>query len=172
MINLSERSLFLYVGFSLLNEGLKVSLGKGGNLMGKRIRIAVIMLLFLLVVVMLTSTNVLAAEKGREKKEKGKPLTYEPKVLSAINEGTTRVQVYVYSHTTLYIRNGSTLIAQRRYGRNGVKTVRIPRQKKGKRLSFQLRNNLTNLLGPMVYRTVERRDSPLFRSRANFALQP
>lgn len=117
----------------------------------KTMKISVTAMLVLLLCILLLPTTVLAAKKTGKTKEK---LAYTPKVLSKLDEGTTKVQVYVYDHTTLYIRNGSRLVARNRFGKKGSKTVRIPRQKNGSTLSFQLKNNRTGLFGSAVYQKV------------------
>lgn len=66
----------------------------------------------------------------------------KPVVLtSTINDYTTKVQVYSAADTTVYVYNGSTKIASKKYSSAGVKTITIAKQASGSKLKFKAKNS-------------------------------
>lgn len=64
----------------------------------------------------------------------------KPVILNQITAKTTRIKVYGYKNTTLYVKNGEKLIGQKTFKKDGIQTVRIKKQENGTTLSFQLVN--------------------------------
>lgn len=64
----------------------------------------------------------------------------KPVILNQITAKTTRIKVYGYKNTTLYVRNGKKLIGQTTFKKDGIQTVKIKKQKNGNKISFQLVN--------------------------------
>lgn len=63
-----------------------------------------------------------------------------PVILSQITAKTTKIKVYGYKNTKLYVKNGEKRIGQKTFKKDGIQTVRIKKQEKGTKLSFQLVN--------------------------------
>lgn len=83
--------------------------------------------------------------------------SFTPKVLTNdITDRTTEVLVYVYEDTTLFVKNGSELLLEKFYKKEGVKTVRIEPQSGGTKLSFYLIAKTSGKKGKTVSRNVEK----------------
>ncbi len=66
----------------------------------------------------------------------------KPVVLTeTLNNYTTKVQVYSAKDTTVYVYNGSTKIASKKYSSAGVKTITISKQKAGSTLKFKAKDS-------------------------------
>lgn len=81
-------------------------------------------------------------------------LTYKPVVFSQITPNTTKVKVYAFENTRLYVKVGNKVLFQRKYTTTGTKTVTIKRQKNGTKLKFYLVNLENNKRGKVVYKKV------------------
>ena len=80
---------------------------------------------------------------------------YTPKVLKEeITERTTSIPVYVFDETTLYIKNGSEVIFQKFYQKEGLKNVKIKKQKGGSKLQFYLIAKSSGKRGDVVTKKV------------------
>lgn len=84
-------------------------------------------------------------------------VTYDPVVLRQITPKTRKVRVYVEQDTTLYIKRGTKILAKRYYKEGGIKTVRIPRQRRNTRLKFYLVNGYNDRRGRIVVHKVKSR---------------
>lgn len=81
--------------------------------------------------------------------------TFTPSVLTnEITNRTTGIPVYVYEDTTLYIKNGSKIIYQKFYSKEGLKNVKIKKQKGGSKLKFYLISKDSGKKGDVVTRKV------------------
>lgn len=84
-------------------------------------------------------------------------IQYTPIVLlKEITANTTSVPVYVYEDTTLYVKKGNKTVFQRHYQKEGVKNVKIKKQKGGSRLKFYLVAKVSGKKGNTVIRRVTR----------------
>lgn len=84
-----------------------------------------------------------------------KEAVFTPSVLvKEITEGMASVPVYVYDDTTLYIKNGSKTVFQKTYPKEGIKTVKMKKQKGGSKLKFYLVAKRSGKKGKTVTRTV------------------
>lgn len=84
-------------------------------------------------------------------------IQYTPIVLlKEITANTTSVPVYVYEDTTLYVKKGNKTVFQRHYQKEGVKNVKIKKQKGGSRLKFYLVAKVSGKKGNTVIRHVTR----------------
>lgn len=82
-------------------------------------------------------------------------IEYTPIVLvKEITETTTSVPVYVYEDTTLYVKKGNKTIFHKHYAKEGVKNVKIKKQKGGSRLRFYLVAKISGKKGDTVTRNV------------------
>lgn len=63
----------------------------------------------------------------------------EPVVLSTITPKTTKVKVYVYGYSTLYVKKGSETLFKKYYKNSGIKTISIPKQKLKTKLKFYVK---------------------------------
>ena len=80
---------------------------------------------------------------------------YTPMVVTEeITERTTSIPVYVFDETTLYIKNGSEVIFQKFYQKEGLKNVKIKKQKGGSKLQFYLIAKSSGKRGDVVTKKV------------------
>lgn len=80
------------------------------------------------------STNVYAGMISPEEME------YTPTVFTTITTQTTKVRVYVYEDTTLKVKSKSGTVFKKTYKNEGKKTIIIPEQKAGTKLTFYVAN--------------------------------
>ncbi|MCI8484219.1 MAG: hypothetical protein HFH41_07750 [Lachnospiraceae bacterium] len=82
-------------------------------------------------------------------------IQYTPKVLlKEITERTTAIPVYVYEDTTLYIKNGTHTVYKKFYKEEGLKKVKIAKQKAGSKLKFYLVADISGKRGKIITRKV------------------
>lgn len=80
---------------------------------------------------------------------------YSPKVLiGEITENTTSIPVYVFKDTTLYIKNSNKVIYKKFHANEGLKKVKIKKQKGGSKLKFYLVADASGKRGDVVTRRV------------------
>lgn len=80
---------------------------------------------------------------------------YSPKVLTGeITENTTSVPVYVFEDTILYVKNGRKVIYKKFYANEGLKNVKIKKQKGDSKLRFYLIAEASGKSGDVVTRKV------------------
>lgn len=93
-------------------------------------------LLVMFIAVFISSLTTVFASKISPTKVK-----YTPCILSNINEYTTKIDVFGYEDTKLYITNGRKTMATAKYSKKGIKSILISKQKAGTTLEFYLRTN-------------------------------
>lgn len=81
-------------------------------------------------------------------------MAYTPVVLTQLTVKSTSVKVYVYENTTLYVKKGSKLLVKKSYKTEGVKTVKIKKQKKNEKLKFYLIYKVSGKRGSIVTKKV------------------
>ena len=82
---------------------------------------------------------------------------FTPRVITEkVTERTTSVDVYVYGNTTLYIKNGNKIIFRKFYEEEGLRKVKIKRQKGKSKLKFYLIAKTSGLKGGVVTKKVEK----------------
>lgn len=79
---------------------------------------------------------------------------FTPTVFTQLTPKTTKVNIYVYQNTTLYIKNGSKLIAKKHFKTEGTKIVNIKKQAINSKIKFYLYNNSNKKKGSTVIKTV------------------
>ena len=80
---------------------------------------------------------------------------YSPKVLTGeITENTTSVPVYVFEDTILYVKNGRKVIYKKFYANEGLKSVKIKKQKGNSKLKFYLVADASGKRGDVITRKV------------------
>lgn len=80
---------------------------------------------------------------------------FSPKVLiGEVTENTTSVPVYVFKDTTLYIKNGSKVVYKKFYANEGLKNVKIKKQRGRSKLKFYLIAEASGKSGDVVTRRV------------------
>lgn len=82
--------------------------------------------------------------------------SFTPKVMtSQITNRTTKVSVYVYDATTLYIKKGTETIFKKYYAKEGLKTASIAKQKGKSKLDIYLVYKPSGKKGKVVRATVK-----------------
>lgn len=80
---------------------------------------------------------------------------FSPKVLAGeVTENTTSIPVYVFQDTTLYIKNGSKVAYKKFFANEGLKNVKIKKQKGSSKLRFYLVAKASGKRGDVVTRKV------------------
>lgn len=80
---------------------------------------------------------------------------FSPKVLiGEVTENTTSIPVYVFKDTTLYIKNGSKVVYKKFYANEGLKNVKIKKQRGRSKLKFYLIAEASGKSGDVVTRRV------------------
>ncbi|WP_394925868.1 hypothetical protein [uncultured Robinsoniella sp.] len=81
-------------------------------------------------------------------------MKYNPTVITPITTKTTKIKVYVYSNTKLYIKKGNKTLASKSFKKEGIKTIRIKKQKLNSKIKFYLVNMANGKKGKIVTKKV------------------
>lgn len=81
-------------------------------------------------------------------------MKYNPTVITPITTKTTKIKVYVYSNTKLYIKKGNKTLASKSFKKEGIKTISIKKQKLNSNIKFYLVNMANGKKGKIVTKKV------------------